>query len=204
LRMRSEIANARNASLGKQCAVVEHLLLLSESVNLVLNAVRNSNLPDAYLGAGSIAATVWNAAHGFPSSNGISDFDIVYFDAEHLDEEAEAMAAAKLQNSLQVLNVKIDVKNQARVHLWYERRFGKVIPPYESTSHAISTWPSTSSCVGVRLNESNGLEICAPFGLHDLLSLVVRPNKVIVPESIYCAKSARWKQVWPLLTVLDW
>jgi uncharacterized protein len=199
-----KIANARNAPLKDQCAVLEQVVRSSERLNLALNVIRSSTLPDRYLGAGAIAGTVWNAAHGFPLDHGIADFDIVYFDNEHLDEAAELRAAAKLTDELKVLNVKIDTKNQARVHLWYPHRFGKAIPPYESTAHAIATWPSTASCVGVRLNESDHLEVCAPYGLHDLLSLVVRPNKVIVPESVYAEKSARWKQVWPQLSVIAW
>ena len=32
-----------------------------------------------------------------------------------------------------------DVKNEARVHLWYEARFGAAIPPYQSAEAAIAT-----------------------------------------------------------------
>jgi hypothetical protein len=38
-----------------------------------------------------------------------------------------------------------DVKNEARVHLWYERRFGRHLEPYRSTGDAIATWPTTAS-----------------------------------------------------------
>jgi hypothetical protein len=34
-----------------------------------------------------------------------------------------------------------DVKNQAAVHLWYERRFGYAVPPLHSVEDAVATWP---------------------------------------------------------------
>lgn len=101
------------------------------------------------------------------------------------------------------LDVKIDVTNEARVHLWYERRFGFAIAPYRSTEHAISTWPTTASSVGVRY-DVNGFIVCAPFGLDDLFSMVVRPNKRLIDEAVYEAKVQRWSQHWPRLTVVSW
>jgi uncharacterized protein len=41
--------------------------------------------------------------------------------------------------------VRVDVKNEARIHLWYERRFGTRIEPYRSSADAISTIGSSSA-----------------------------------------------------------
>jgi uncharacterized protein len=199
-----ELANARNASLAEQVDVLERLLLSSTSVVATLVAIRDAELRDAYLGAGAIAGTVWNALHDFELHTGIRDFDVVYFDSEHLDEKAEAATATKLRFALNDLEMKIDVKNQARVHIWYPSRFGKEIPPYKSAAHAIASWPSTASCIGVRFNAAGTLDVCSPYGLHDLLSLVVRPNKLIVPEPVYSEKCQRWTQQWPLLKIIPW
>jgi uncharacterized protein len=144
------------------------------------------------------------AIYGFLAEYGIADFDIVCFDSAHMSQAEEAVVASKLRAELVGLNVKVDVKNQARVHLWYESRFGKVIAPYESTAQAIATWPSTASAIGVRIDHEGELEVCAPFGLRDLFSLVVRPNKVIVPEPVYVEKSTRWKTEWPMLEIVPW
>ena len=46
--------------------------------------------------------------------------------------------------------------------------------------------------------------ICAPFGLGDVFSLVARPNPVLAPRHVYQAKTTRWRQQWPSLTVLPW
>lgn len=62
------------------------------------------------------------------------------------------------------------------MHLWYQERFGYAIEPYLSSADAIAPFPTFATAVGVR--RINGeLECCAPFGLDDLLGLVVRPNK---------------------------
>ena len=43
-----------------------------------------------------------------------------------------------------------------------------------------------------------------PFGLGDVLNLVARPNPVLAPRHVYQAKTTRWRQQWPSLTVLPW
>jgi hypothetical protein len=47
--------------------------------------------------------------------------------------------------------------------------------------------------------------VYAPYGLDDLLGLVVRPNPASpAPRDVYEAKAARWSAVWTELTVLPW
>lgn len=77
------------------------------------------------------------------------------------------------------------------------------IDPYRSTEHAIATWPSTASSVGVR-RQSGSLVVCAPYGLSDLLGMVVRPNKEIVSRDVYQEKVQRWQRRWPRLRVISW
>lgn len=159
-------------------------------------------LPDWYLGAGCIAQSVWNDAHGRPPGEGILDFDLVYFHPD-VSLEAEQDAGRKTSALLADLGVALDVKNQARVHLWYRDRFGYDIRPYVSTEDAIATWPTTATAVGVRLLDGR-LHVCAPYGLDDLFALVVRANRVQITPAIYQAKASRWGQQWPMLTVLPW
>src|SRR4029077_1736826 len=113
----------------------------------------------------------------------------------------EASHERRVRNLFQHLPIKLDVKNEARVHLWYEDRFGYAIKPYSSSADAIATFPTTATAVGVR-QVCGKLECCAPFGLDDLFSLVVRPNKRQITRAIYEAKVDRWRSIWPLLTFL--
>lgn len=160
-------------------------------------------LPDSWLVAGAIAQTVWNHVFGLPPTYGIKDVDIVYFDADDLSEASEAEHSARIRAAFSGLPVWIDVKNQARVHVWYEAKFGYPINPYTSTAEAITTFPTTAATVGLRPGDT-GLELCAPYGLSDLLSAIVRPNKKQITRKIYETKTDRWTTLWPGLEIVGW
>ncbi len=146
-------------------------------------------LPNWYLGAGGIAQTVWNLQHGVEPAVGIKDYDLVHFDPADLSVEADRQVDEEVAGRLSGRGAVVDVKNQARVHLWYEQRFGPHIEPFTSTEEAIATWPTTASSVGVR-RDSGGFVAWAPFGLTDLLGMVVRPNKAMVTRELKLAGPA--------------
>jgi uncharacterized protein len=175
------------------------LLHASPVAATVLERVADLDLPDWYLGAGTVCATVWNDAHGFDPAHGIKDLDVVYFDAAG-DREAEAAVEARVRDALADVGIPVDVTNEAIVHTWYEDRLGVTLdPPYTSTCDAITTWPTTASSIGVRPGS-----VCAPFGLDDLFGLVVRPNVSLITPDVFEAKAARAAAVWPRLTILGW
>ena len=120
----------------------------------VLSAWDQIVLPNTWLVAGALAQTVWNAAHGFPLETGIADIDLVYHDASDLSEAAEARHAERIGALFRDLPLRFDVKNEARVHLWYARRFGYPIEPYPSTEAAIASFPTTATAVGLRPGQS--------------------------------------------------
>jgi hypothetical protein len=169
----------------------------------ILERFEAITLPDTWLVAGCIAQTIWNLGHGQPAEFGLKDVDLIYFDEQDLSFEAEASHERRLRDLFQHLPIKLDVKNEARVHLWYEDRFGDAIKPYSSSADAIATFPTTATAVGVRQIRSK-FECCAPFGLDDLFNLVVRPNKRQITRAIYEAKVGRWRAIWPRLTFLPW
>ncbi|GBQ85528.1 hypothetical protein AA13595_1680 [Gluconacetobacter johannae DSM 13595] len=161
------------------------------------------SLPDAWLVAGAVAQTVWNHKFSYPPAHGINDIDIIYFDADNFSEDAEASHSARIRAAFRDVPVWIDVKNQARVHCWYKEKFGYAIPPYTSTTEAIATFPTTATAVGLRPRDT-GLDLCAPYGLSDLFGSVARPNKKQITREIYERKLARWKALWPELTIIGW
>jgi len=171
-------------------------------------------MPNWYLGAGCIAQTVWNSLHGFELTRNIQDYDLAYFDSTDLSEETEEKTIRKAQSVLGDLGVTIDVKNEARVHLWYKKHFSSAIRPYRSIEDAISSWPTTATSIGVRYEESGNLLVYAPFGLDDLLSMIVRPNMkqaeyfLTEDEStsreVYNQKAQKWVKAWPKLVVVPW
>ena len=169
----------------------------------ILRRFDEIGLPDCWIVAGYVAQTVWNLACGRAAGFGIKDADLVYFDAADLSAETETEHEKRLRAQFSDLPVKLDVKNEARVPLWYKRVFGYPIPPYRSTEDAIASFPTTATAVGVR--RTGGIFECvAPFGLDDLFALRVRPNKRQITPAIYAKKLERWRPLWPYVTFLAW
>jgi hypothetical protein len=176
----------------------------NQTLTGVLARAANLGLPDWYLVAGCLYQTVWNVVTGQPPQAGILDYDLAYFDASDLSWEAEDGAIQAGRQAFGDLPAPVEIRNQARVHLWYEQRFGVPCPPHESAEAAIGTFEATTACIGVRLLPAGQWRIYAPHGLGDIFSLVVRPNPVLAPRHVYQAKTTRWQQQWPSLTVLPW
>ena len=177
-------------------------LRANEALCECLHRFQALNLSAWYLGAGCVAQTIWNLAHGKAPSADILDYDLVYYDRD-LSEERERTVTREARELVADLRVELDVTNQARVHIWYPKQFGYSIQPYHSTEEAIGTWPTTATAIGVR-RSGRQLEVWAPFGTDDLFNLVVRPNRVQITPAIYDAKVTRWIARWPSLVALTW
>lgn len=177
----------------------------SEPLTRVFQVLKEINLPsEYYVGAGCITNTVWNDISGYPLEYGISDIDIVYYDLEDMTDDSEKLLKNLLKSHFGDLPYKLDVKNQARVHLWYESKFGFPIKPYCSLEAAIDSWPTTATALGVRKEQNESYKIYAPYKLNDLFSMVVRPNKLMVTREIFENKARKWKEKWPKLEVVPW
>jgi hypothetical protein len=190
-----------HAPLSRQIAALDEAITASPLATAVIEFAASAKLPNWYLGAGAVTQTVWNVLHDYEPAHGIKDYDVVYFDPTQ-DADATIEAAGAEVGSR--LGITLDLTNQAYVHTWYAQKFGRAIAPYRSTEHAISTWPTTASCVGIRRDRAGRSQICAPYGLADLWGLVVRPNKTIVSREVYEEKATRWLGIWPDLQVHSW
>ncbi len=180
------------------------ILETNKSVQLILKQAEKLNMPNWYLGAGGITQTVWNFKHGFAAENGIKDYDLVYCDSSNTSYEAEDTFIKKSKKLFNDIPALVEIKNQARVHLWYEKNFGKPIKQYKFTEEAINTWPTTATAVGVKKCKDGRFEVYAPFGLNDLFNMVVRANKTLITEKIYQDKIDRWVKIWPNLKIIPW
>lgn len=195
--------DGKNKSLNEQINILKNILFLNPSFKKVLSILQKSGLKNYYVAAGSINQTVFNYYNDLDLEHGISDIDIVYFD-EDISYEAEDKISKYLLNLLKDIKIDFDIKNQARVHLWYKNKFGSERPPYISVEHAIGTWGSTVTCVGVRL-ENDDFVVYAPYGLNDIFSQTLRPvkNGCFTKEG-YNTKTNKWKNKWPSLTIIPW
>src|SRR5262245_53475128 len=105
-------------------------------------------LPDAWLVSGSLFQTVWNVLTGRPPQFGIKDYDIFYFDPD-LSVAAEDRVIGRCAEAFADVSAVIEVRNQARVHLWYPEKFGADYPPLASSNEAIDRFLAVASMVGL-------------------------------------------------------
>ncbi|MBP2324308.1 hypothetical protein JOF56_004693 [Kibdelosporangium banguiense] len=190
--------------LDEQLDALRATLTRNSQLMEVLARAEKLDLPGWYLTSGCLVQTVWNVVTGRPPAAGIRDYDLFYFDATDLSWEAEDEVIQAGAAVFGDLPVDVEIRNEARVHLWYSDRFGVPCPPYPSSEAAIDSFAATTCCVGIRLVENDRWRVYAPHGLADVFNLVVRPNPVLAPRSVYETKTQRWLQQWPELTVLPW
>ncbi|MGW5606354.1 nucleotidyltransferase family protein [Streptomyces sp. NPDC003753] len=188
--------------LDEQLAVLTSVLSSNEVLLEVLNRAATLELPGWYVTGGCLFQTVWNVVTDRHPGSGIKDYDVFYFDDRDLSWEAEAAVIRAAGEAFAGLPAEVEVRNEARVHLWYEQKFGVACAPHASTEAAIDSFAATTCCLGVRLESGGRWRVYAPHGLSDVFNLVVRPNPVLAPREVYEAKTARWRQRWPELTVL--
>jgi uncharacterized protein len=143
----------------------------------VLSVGRRLSLPDWLVFSGAVYQPVLNHLTGRPLDYGIKDYDLAYFDPADLSYEAEDAVIRQVKAAFdEPLRSMVEVRNQARVHLWFEAKFGEAYSPLSCTAEALERFTSATFAAGVRLEPDDRLHIEAPFGLADLFALRLRPN----------------------------
>jgi hypothetical protein len=183
-----------------------HLLRLvrGNPINRVLlERLPQSGLTDCWLVSGAVFQTVWNALTGRPPQYGIKDYDIFYFDTD-TSWEGEDRAIRRCRSLFADLDAEIEVRNQARVHLWYAEKFGARYPRLSCATDGIEqflTGPSTQIGISPSVD---GLRFYGTAGLSELEAMVVRPNPTShFQAERYRDKTTRWKRCWPELSVVE-
>jgi len=158
---------------------------------------------DWWLTAGALFQTVWNVLEGQHPQAGIRDYDLFYFD-EDTSYEAESAVILRAGELFQDLGVEVEVRNEARVHLWYEEHFGVPAIPFTSTTDAINHFAAKTCCFAVTTDKAGNLTTYAPHGYEDLFARRIVPNPVLAPQDVYETKTKRWSAQWPSLKVMPW
>src|SRR6266852_6146148 len=158
-------------------------------------------LPDAWIVSGCLVQSVWNVLTNRAVDYGIADYDVFYFDPD-TSWQAEDAVIRKLRGRLASLDVKVEVRNQARVHLWYPEKHRLPYPALHCSTQGIDRFLTKNTQVGIRRTPS-GHDVYAPNGFNDIAEMVVRPNHTAnFSAANYAAKASRWKTLWPEITVL--
>ena len=143
----------------------------------VLSVARGLCLPDWLVFSGAVYQPVLNHLTGRALDYGIKDYDLGYFDASDLSYDAEDAVIRRVKAAFdEPLRSMVEIRNQARVHLWFEAKFREAYGPLSCTAEALERFASATFAVGVRLEFDDRLHIEAPFGLANLFALRLRPN----------------------------
>ncbi len=170
----------------------------------VLRKVRRLRLPDWRIVAGAVYQTVWNARTGRAPGHGIKDYDVAYFDGSDLSWDAEDAVIRRAAAAFdEPLRSRVEVRNQARVHLWFKDRFGDDYPPLPDTDAMIARFIAPAFAVGIRLEDDDSISVAAPFGLEDTFAMVLRPNPRRPLSSAWRAVIGNARSRWPEIVVIE-
>lgn len=164
-------------------------------MGIILTAA-SLGLPDWIIGAGFVRNKVWDhLSRNIRETVDTNDIDLVYFDPNGNNEEADEKLSEKLRKDT---GINWEVVNEYYAHKWND------LPPYLSTEDAISQWPETVTAVGVTLRKDNRLKLIAPYGIGDLVNFVVRPSPKFnggIEKVKARVIQKRWQEKWPNITL---
>lgn len=173
------------------------LIRQDKQMMYILKIAEKLQFPDWLIGAGFIRNKVWDHLHGFEKpKNDSSDIDLVYFDPNGNDEKSDKAISTQLTTET---GIKWEVVNQAYTHAWHG------VAPYTSTKDAISRWPETATCIGVRL-EKEGLTLIAPHGINDLVNMIIRLSPGCTGGITTVTRRAQkkdWLNRWPKVKMVQ-
>lgn len=91
------------------------------------------------------------------------------------------------------------VRNQARMHTLHGDK------PYKNSIEALARWVEIPTCIAVTLDKQNKLHLVAPYGIDDLVNLIVKPtpyglqNYAVYKQRM---KKKQWNKKWPKLKII--
>lgn len=189
-----------NVPPSEWAATVKRLMLEDPDASKAVQAAIQLEIPSWAIGGGVVRNITWDFIFQASEKTAHNDIDLVYHDPD-LSETKEASIEKAVQDVTG--NAGVQVRNQARVHLWYARRFGHEISPVVDIDDAISRFPETCTSVAVTGTSVDRLRVLAPCGLTDLFAGVLRRNSRQVSVE-YFRERVRAKRItdtWPGVSV---
>lgn len=167
------------------------------------NAEITARLPElgvdqCMLTAGCLFQAVWNHQANLPADQGVKDYDVFYFDTD-LSYEAEDAVIRAADELFKDLGVNVEVKNQARVHLWYGKRFGRPYPQLQSARDGVDRYLVAGTCIGLEIATG---QVYAPYGLEDVELGILRINPLHPEQALFEQKARSYQARWPWLRIV--
>lgn len=190
-----------NAPADVQLKALLEIVRDSPTLMQVFSRAREMDLPDWWVVSGAIYNQVWNALTGRPDMYGVNDIDMFYFapDTSYEAEDRIIRTATGFPET-----PPIEIRNQARVHLWYEEHFGVEYSPLTHSRQSIDRFACRTHCIALKLLEDDSFAHYAPFGLDDIFSFRVTPNDARDNRETHERKAKRQIQLWPELEIIPW
>ena len=134
----------------------------------ILTIIRDLELKDSWLAAGSIRNFIWNLLSDKPAFDCETDVDVIFFDPDVSYEEMLAIESKLREDFPQY---QWELKNQVYMH-----QHSPHTEPYVNSCDAMSKYPERCTAIGLRLHADATLELFAPYGLEDILNFQVSPT----------------------------
>jgi len=166
----------------------------------LLDGLAALEIPQAMITAGCLVQAAWNLRSGNDAAFGIKDYDVFYFDDSDLSWEAEDRVIRRAAEALGDIGGKVEIRNQARVHLWYQEKFGASYPQLSRVEDGIDRYLTCCTRIGIRVADGS---LYAPDGLADLWNGILKINPLNPQPVLFRHKCDEYLLRWPWLTVID-
>lgn len=182
---------------------LKEILRASPTIMTILETCRAQKLPDWRLVSGAVYGTVFNHLTGRDGDYGIKDFDIAFFDSD-TSYEAEDVWIKRIDAALPpLLAARAEVRNQARVHIWFKDKFGGEYAPLSNTDESLDRYLCFAHMIAVRLEQNDDISIAAPAGLDDMFNMVLRHNPKRGAYDRFLEKSQSIIERWPEVRIVE-
>ena len=165
----------------------------------IVKIIRELNLQDSWLAAGSVRNFIWNHLSGREKFDFETDIDVIFFDPTVSYEET-LQIEKRLREAHPLYSW--EVKNQVYMHIHSPNT-----KPYTSSQDAMSRYPETCTALGLRLLKNDYLELFTAYGLTDLVNFQVKPTLHFLADEerikLYRERleKKKWQSKWPRLDI---
>ena len=200
------MSNMQYSCIDKQLEELIFILKKNHPLMEMLEYIAELRLPNFYIAAGCVFQTVWNYQDGRDLNYEVKDLDVIYYHPEDLSIDTDMKYYEMIQEYARSHSIpyEVDVSNEARMHLWKEKKEGEKVLPYQNSEDAIGRWIATVHAIGITIEDGN-IKVYAPYGLSDIFSRTIRPIKHSSnSKELYNKKVTGWQNRFSKLTVVEW